>query len=69
MLVVHAVGAHLEEDERLDVVAPFGLADRFAMIIRPNRALGNRASHEANAARAKAIWPEVTVIPWDRKVG
>jgi uncharacterized protein len=63
--VVHAVGVRLEQDGRLDVVAPFGLADLFAMVIRPNRALDNRASYEAKAARAKAVWPEVTVIPWD----
>jgi hypothetical protein len=27
--------------------------------------MANRASHEAKAARVKAIWPEVTVIPWE----
>jgi hypothetical protein len=62
--MVHAVGVRLEQG-RLDVVAPFGLADLFAMVIRPNRIMDNQASHEAKAARAKAIWPEVTVIPWD----
>jgi hypothetical protein len=67
--MVHAIGVRLEQDGRLDVAAPFGLADLFAMVVRPNRALDNRASHEAKAARAKAIWPEVTVIPWDCKVG
>jgi hypothetical protein len=63
--MVHAVGVRLEQDGRLDVVAPFGLADLFAMVIRPNRLMDNRASHAAKAARTKAIWPEVTVIPWD----
>jgi hypothetical protein len=64
--VVHAVGVRLEQDDSLDIAAPFGLSDLFAMIVRPNRALQNRASHEAKAARARAVWPEVTVIPWDR---
>lgn len=63
--LVHAVGVRLEQDGRLDVVAPFGLADLFAMVIRPNRVMDNRAPHAAKAARVKAIWPEVTVIPWD----
>ena len=63
--VVHAVGVRLEPDGRLDVAAPFGFDDLFAMVIRPNRALDNRVPHEAKAARVKAIWPEVTVIPWD----
>ena len=67
--VVHAVGVRLQQDDRLDVVAPFGLADLFAMVIRPNRVMDNRVSHGAKAARAKAIWPEVTVIPWDHGGG
>ncbi len=63
--VVHAVGVRLEDDDWLDVAALFGLGDVFAMVIRPNRALDNAASHRAKARRAQAIWPEVTVIPWD----
>lgn len=62
--IVHAVGVRLEPDGRLDVVAPFGLDDLFAMVIRPNTALDNRRSHEAKAVRARAIWPEVSVLPW-----
>ena len=61
----HAVGVRLEPDGRLDLYAPFGLADLFAMINRPNWALDNRTSYDAKAARAKAIWPKVTVIPWE----
>jgi len=63
--VVHAVGVRLEDDDWLDVAALFGLGDVFAMVICPNRALDNAASHRAKARRAQAIWPEVTVIPWD----
>jgi hypothetical protein len=33
--VVHAVGVRLEADDRLDIVAPFGLDDLFAMISAP----------------------------------
>lgn len=62
--LVHAIGVRLEED-RLDVVAPFGFDDLFAMVVRPNQALDNRVPHQAKAARVKAIWPEITVIPWD----
>jgi hypothetical protein len=57
----------LEPDGRLDVAAPFGFDDLFAMVIRPNRALDNRIPHAAKAARVKAIWPEVIVIPWDHE--
>jgi hypothetical protein len=35
------------------------------MLIRPNCALDNATSHTSKARRARAIWPEVTVMPWD----
>jgi uncharacterized protein len=62
--IVHAVGVRLVHDGALDIVAPFGLDDMFAMLIRPNRTLANAASHTAKARRAKAIWPEVVVELW-----
>jgi hypothetical protein len=61
---VHAVGVRLEDDDGLDVAAPFGLDDMFAMRLRPNRALDNAAAYGSKAAHAKAIWPEVVVEPW-----
>jgi uncharacterized protein len=62
--IAHAVGVRLEPDGRLDVAAPFGLDDIFAMVLRPNRTLDNAASHARKAARVKVIWPELTVLPW-----
>jgi hypothetical protein len=61
----HAVGVRLTHDDRLDVFAPFGLDDIFDMIVRPNYVLPNKATHEKKAARARAIWPELQIIPWD----
>ncbi|HEY3912360.1 MAG TPA: nucleotidyltransferase family protein [Stellaceae bacterium] len=63
--VVQAIGVRLEDDGRLDVLAPFGFNDLFAMVIRPNLALDNAAAHTRKALRAQAIWPELTVIPWE----
>ena len=63
--IVHAVGVRLEDDGSLDIAAPFGLDDMFAMVIRPNRSLSNAASHTSKAERAKTTWPEVVVEPWD----
>jgi hypothetical protein len=63
----HAVGIRLTHDDRLDVFAPFGLDDIFEMIIRPNYALPNKATHEKKAARARAVWPEIKIISWDSK--
>ena len=63
--IVHAIGIRLEDGDTFDVAAPFGLDDIFAMRIRPNRVLDNAASHASKARRAKAIWPEVVVEPWN----
>ncbi len=62
--IAHSVGVRLEHDGTLDVAAPFGLDDMFDMVIRPNYALANSASHDSKARRAMAIWPEVVVAWW-----
>jgi len=62
--IAHAVGVKLVHDGTLDITAPFGLEDLFAMRIRPNRILDNRRTHEEKGARAKAMWPQVTVEAW-----
>jgi hypothetical protein len=62
--IVHAVGVRLDDDGRLDVVAPFGLDDMFGLRIRPNRALANAVSYTVKSERAQAIWPNVIVEPW-----
>ena len=67
--VVHSVGVRLESDGRLNFVAPFGFDDMFELVVRPNYALPNGASHDSKAARAKAIWPEVTVVRWQTDQG
>ena len=47
------------------VAAPFGLDDLFALTMRRNpHTTGPRAQYEAKAARWKATWPEITVMPW-----
>jgi hypothetical protein len=61
---VHAVGVRLDADGSLDVAAPFGLADLFSFIVRPNPAVRNGRSYTEKALRAKAHWPELTVLPW-----
>lgn len=60
----HAVAARLETDGSLTLHAPFGLEDIFSMRVTPNPVLANKKAHDAKAARAKTIWPEVTVVPW-----
>ena len=58
------VGVRLERDGRLDVAAPFGLEDCFAMRLRPNphRAV-NLANLERVAEKLRQRWPELTLAP------
>jgi uncharacterized protein len=60
----HAVGVRLAAHDALELCAPYGLDDIFSFRMTPNRALDNRKTHEAKSARAKAHWPELTVVPW-----
>lgn len=60
----HAVGTRLDASGRLEIVAPFGLDDLFSFRMVPNRVLDNRLTHMRKAARAKQIWPELSIIAW-----
>ena len=55
-----AVGVRLEADDRLTVVAPFGLEDLFAMRLRPNP-LRPSAALARTIAGVKGRWPEIVV--------
>jgi hypothetical protein len=46
------------------VCAPFGLADLFAMVVRPNTTLIDRPIYEAKAERWRRRWPRLTILPW-----
>lgn len=60
----HAVGTRLDAGGQLEIVAPFGLDDLFSFRMVPNRVLDNRLPHRRKAARAKEIWPELSIIAW-----
>ena len=55
-----AVAVRLEEGDRLHIEAPFGLADLFALRLRPNPLRPSRGFDRA-AASAAARWPEIAV--------
>ena len=58
-----AVGVRLEDDDSLNVSAPFGLSDLFTMRLRKNPTRDvPAASFERVTASAKARWPEVEII-------
>ncbi len=60
----HAVAVRLEPDGRLVTHAPFGLDDIFSFRVTPNTRLNNRITHTIKAERARAVWPELSVVPW-----
>lgn len=60
----HAVAARLEPSDAITVVAPFGLADVFALRVTPNAVFPNRETYETKAARIAALWPSVAIEPW-----
>jgi uncharacterized protein len=55
-----AVGVRLEPDDRLHIEAPFGLADLFALRLRPNPR--RKTVHFARtAADVRRRWPELVI--------
>ena len=59
-----SVGLWLDDDDRLQVIAPHGLDDLFAMVIRRNPARASLATYRQRVAskRYAQRWPRVTVI-------
>ena len=55
-----AVGVRLKRDDRLHIAVPFGLADLFALRLRPNPRRFS-ANFSQVAAGVTRRWPEVTV--------
>lgn len=61
----HAVAARLTGGGEIELRAPFGLSNLFAMRMVPNLALDNRKTHEEKSRRMAALWPELSVVSWD----
>jgi uncharacterized protein len=55
-----AVGVRLESDDRLNIETPFGLADLFALRLRPNPRR-KTVGFARTAADVRRRWPEVVV--------
>jgi hypothetical protein len=60
----HSVGLQLDGQGRLLVYAPYGLDEMFSFRLTPNRRQDNRRTHDAKAARALTLWPELRVEDW-----
>jgi hypothetical protein len=57
-----AVGARLDREGRMVIVAPCGLEDLFAMRLRPNP-IRKTGGFARTAAKVKSRWPELSVDP------
>jgi uncharacterized protein len=55
-----AIGVRLEDDVRLRIEAPFGLADLFALRLRPNPRR-RTAGFARTCADVRRRWPELTI--------
>jgi uncharacterized protein len=59
-----SLGVRLQPGGRWRVYAPYGLADVFNLVARPNPVLATREVYEAKVARWRTHWPSLTVLPW-----
>ncbi|HEV2364794.1 MAG TPA: nucleotidyltransferase family protein [Caulobacteraceae bacterium] len=58
-----AIGVRLEDDHRLNLVAPFGLDDVFRLRIRPNpHRRSDPARFQQIALGLQERWPELTIL-------
>ncbi|MGN9844675.1 nucleotidyltransferase family protein [Nonomuraea sp. H19] len=46
--------------------APYGVADAFDLVLRPNPRQAPRHVYDAKVAWWTAAWPELTALPWRR---
>ncbi len=58
------VGVRTGPDGVATVYAPHGLTDVFDLVVRPNPVLAPQEVYEQKAARWRAEWPALTVLPW-----
>lgn len=59
-----AVAVRLHDDGRLEVIAPYGLGDLFAVVVRRNPARVSVATYRERVQQKRyaARWPRVTVV-------
>jgi uncharacterized protein len=49
----------------LEIEAPYGLADLFALVVRPNKKQITRDVYEAKIGRWRRLWPDLQMFPWE----
>lgn len=60
-----AVGVCLDTQSRLTILAPFGLGDLFAMVVRHNPAIADAKIYADRMRRKQFVqrWPKVRILP------
>ena len=58
------LGAGRGPSGRWRIYAPYGLADVFNLVVRPNPVLAPRYVYQAKTSRWRQQWPGLTVLPW-----
>lgn len=57
-------GVRLLDGGAWKVFAPWGFADIFHLLVRPNPVSGTSAAYENKVSRWRSLWPGLTIIPW-----
>ena len=57
-----AAGVRPEDDDTISVAAPFGLEDVFSLTLRPDPDRSLAKGWDKAVPKARARWPELTVI-------
>ncbi len=61
---IACLGVRMESGGRWRIYAPYGFADVFNLVARPNPVLAPRHVYQAKTARWHGQWPSLTVLPW-----
>jgi uncharacterized protein len=64
-----SLGVRVEPGGAWRIYAPYGLADVFNLVVRPNPVLAPRSVYEAKTSRWRRQWPGLAVLPWPEHRG
>ena len=53
-----------QSDKRLELIAPFGLADLCGLVVRPNKVQVDVQTYELKVSRWRELWPSLNIRPW-----
>lgn len=63
-LSAFAIGVSLDKSGELKIYAPYGLADAFNMLVRPNKVAMSEQNYRKMTLSYSRRWPQIQVLPW-----